>query len=141
MNRVNRKRTFKFSDEYYKNYTGKTVLQHALARFADADVIIMAACGERANEVVRGQVFQRFCRTSVYFLLSPIQQSRRRCPKTVSYTHLNENIELSEEGEKELKTMHSTVIYISQYVFGTLRFSGCEYGKTGIIAGTTASPL
>ncbi len=32
--------------------TGKTVLQHALARFADADVIIMAACGERANEVV-----------------------------------------------------------------------------------------
>ena len=23
----------------------------------------------------------------------------------------------------------------------TLRFSGCEYGKTGIIAGTTASPL
>ena len=38
--------------------TGKTVLQHALARFADADVIIMAACGERANEVV--EIFTEF---------------------------------------------------------------------------------
>ena len=28
------------------------MLQHALSRFADADIIIMAACGERANEVV-----------------------------------------------------------------------------------------
>lgn len=27
--------------------TGKTVLQHALSRFADADIIIMAACGEQ----------------------------------------------------------------------------------------------
>ncbi len=40
--------------------TGKTVLQHALARFADADVIIMAACGERANEVV--EIFTEFPR-------------------------------------------------------------------------------
>ena len=38
--------------------TGQTVLQHALARFADADVIIMAACGERANEVV--EIFTEF---------------------------------------------------------------------------------
>ena len=38
--------------------TGKTVLQHALARFADAGVIIMAACGERANEVV--EIFTEF---------------------------------------------------------------------------------
>lgn len=38
--------------------TGKTVLQHSLARFADADVIIMAACGERANEVV--EIFTEF---------------------------------------------------------------------------------
>ncbi|MCC8173707.1 MAG: V-type ATP synthase subunit A [Odoribacter sp.] len=40
--------------------TGKTVLQHSLARFADADVIIMAACGERANEVV--EIFTDFPR-------------------------------------------------------------------------------
>jgi len=38
--------------------TGKTVLQHALSRQADADVIIMAACGERANEVV--EIFTEF---------------------------------------------------------------------------------
>lgn len=38
--------------------TGKTVLQHALARHANADVIIMAACGERANEVV--EIFTEF---------------------------------------------------------------------------------
>lgn len=38
--------------------TGKTVLQHALSRFADADIIIMAACGERANEVV--EIFTEF---------------------------------------------------------------------------------
>jgi V/A-type H+-transporting ATPase subunit A len=31
---------------------GKTVLQHALSKNADADLIIVAACGERANEVV-----------------------------------------------------------------------------------------
>jgi len=31
---------------------GKTVLQHALSKNADADMIIVAACGERANEVV-----------------------------------------------------------------------------------------
>ena len=31
---------------------GKTVLQHAISKQADADVIIMIACGERANEVV-----------------------------------------------------------------------------------------
>lgn len=38
--------------------TGKTVLQHALAKYADADIIIMAACGERANEVV--EIFSEF---------------------------------------------------------------------------------
>ncbi|MCL1851172.1 MAG: V-type ATP synthase subunit A [Bacteroidetes bacterium] len=32
--------------------TGKTVLQHAIAKQANADIVIMAACGERANEVV-----------------------------------------------------------------------------------------
>lgn len=31
---------------------GKTVLQHSLAKNADADLIIIVACGERANEVV-----------------------------------------------------------------------------------------
>lgn len=37
---------------------GKTVMQHALAKQADADVVIVAACGERANEVV--EVFTEF---------------------------------------------------------------------------------
>ena len=37
---------------------GKTVLQHAIAKQGDADVIVMAACGERANEVV--QIFTEF---------------------------------------------------------------------------------
>ncbi len=32
--------------------TGKTVLQHAISKQAEADVVIIAACGERANEVV-----------------------------------------------------------------------------------------
>lgn len=31
---------------------GKTVLQHALSKKAEADVVIIAACGERAGEVV-----------------------------------------------------------------------------------------
>lgn len=31
---------------------GKTVLQHGISKQANADVIIIAACGERANEVV-----------------------------------------------------------------------------------------
>jgi len=31
---------------------GKTVLQHSLSRYAEADVVIVAACGERAGEVV-----------------------------------------------------------------------------------------
>ncbi|MDD4309295.1 MAG: V-type ATP synthase subunit A [Candidatus Cloacimonetes bacterium] len=31
---------------------GKTVLQHAISKNAEADLIIVAACGERANEVV-----------------------------------------------------------------------------------------
>ncbi len=37
---------------------GKTVLQHAIAKQADTQVIIMAACGERANEVV--EIFTEF---------------------------------------------------------------------------------
>jgi V/A-type H+-transporting ATPase subunit A len=37
---------------------GKTVLQHALSKNADADLIIVAACGERANEVV--EIFVEF---------------------------------------------------------------------------------
>ena len=31
---------------------GKTVLQHAISRYAEVDVVIVAACGERAGEVV-----------------------------------------------------------------------------------------
>jgi len=37
---------------------GKTVLQHAISKQAEADVIIIAACGERANEVV--EIFTEF---------------------------------------------------------------------------------
>ncbi|WP_314028753.1 V-type ATP synthase subunit A [Porphyromonas catoniae] len=38
--------------------TGKTVLQHAISKQAAADIVIIAACGERANEVV--EVFKEF---------------------------------------------------------------------------------
>lgn len=37
---------------------GKTVLQHAISKNAEADLIIFAACGERANEVV--EIFTDF---------------------------------------------------------------------------------
>jgi V/A-type H+-transporting ATPase subunit A len=37
---------------------GKTVLQHSLARHSQADVVIIAACGERAGEAV--EVFKDF---------------------------------------------------------------------------------
>jgi V/A-type H+-transporting ATPase subunit A len=33
--------------------TGKTVTQHQLCRFADADVIIFVGCGERGNEITQ----------------------------------------------------------------------------------------
>ncbi len=38
--------------------SGKTVLQHNLSKNAEADLVIMAACGERANEVV--EIFTEF---------------------------------------------------------------------------------
>lgn len=37
---------------------GKTVLQHAISKQADADMVVVAACGERANEVV--EIFKEF---------------------------------------------------------------------------------
>lgn len=37
---------------------GKTVLQHAISKQAEADMVIVAACGERANEVV--EIFTEF---------------------------------------------------------------------------------
>lgn len=37
---------------------GKTVLQHSLARHSEADVVIIAACGERAGEAV--EIFKDF---------------------------------------------------------------------------------
>jgi V/A-type H+-transporting ATPase subunit A len=37
---------------------GKTVLQHLISKNADADLIVMTACGERANEVV--EIFTEF---------------------------------------------------------------------------------
>ena len=39
---------------------GKTVIQHAIAKQAEADIIVIAACGERANEVV--EIFTEFPR-------------------------------------------------------------------------------
>lgn len=38
--------------------TGKTVLQQAIAKNGEADIIILVACGERANEVV--EIFTEF---------------------------------------------------------------------------------
>jgi len=38
--------------------SGKTVMQHAISRQAEADIVIVAACGERANEVV--EIFNEF---------------------------------------------------------------------------------
>ena len=38
--------------------TGKTVLQYAISKQAEADIVIIAACGERANEVV--EIFTEF---------------------------------------------------------------------------------
>ena len=38
--------------------TGKTLLQHAISKQAEADIVIIAACGERANEVV--EIFTEF---------------------------------------------------------------------------------
>ncbi|MBD3242053.1 MAG: V-type ATP synthase subunit A [Chitinivibrionales bacterium] len=37
---------------------GKTVLQHQISKYAEADLIIIVACGERANEVV--EIFKEF---------------------------------------------------------------------------------
>lgn len=37
---------------------GKTVLQHLLSKYANVDVVVIAACGERANEVV--ELFTEF---------------------------------------------------------------------------------
>ena len=37
---------------------GKTVLQHSLAKFSQTDVVIVAACGERAGEAV--EIFKEF---------------------------------------------------------------------------------
>ena len=37
---------------------GKTVLQHHLSKYADADIVIVVACGERAGEVV--ELLQEF---------------------------------------------------------------------------------
>ena len=38
--------------------TGKTLLQHAISKQAESDIVIIAACGERANEVV--EIFTEF---------------------------------------------------------------------------------
>jgi V/A-type H+-transporting ATPase subunit A len=38
--------------------SGKTVLQQAISKQAEADIVIVAACGERANEVV--EIFSEF---------------------------------------------------------------------------------
>lgn len=40
--------------------SGKTVLQHALSRQAKVDIVVLIACGERANEIV--EIFTEFPR-------------------------------------------------------------------------------
>jgi V/A-type H+-transporting ATPase subunit A len=40
--------------------TGKTVVQHSLARHADADIVVFVGCGERGNEMA--EVLQEFPR-------------------------------------------------------------------------------
>ncbi len=39
---------------------GKTILQHSLAKYADVDIVVVVACGERAGEVV--ETIQEFPR-------------------------------------------------------------------------------
>ncbi len=39
--------------------TGKTMTQHQIAKWCDADIIIYVGCGERGNEMT-----QAFCRSS-----------------------------------------------------------------------------
>jgi V/A-type H+/Na+-transporting ATPase subunit A len=43
--------------------SGKTVLQHAISKQAEADIVIIAACGERANEVV--EIFYEFLSSTI----------------------------------------------------------------------------
>jgi len=40
--------------------TGKTILQHSISKQVEVDIVIVAACGERANEVV--EIFSEFPR-------------------------------------------------------------------------------
>ena len=39
--------------------TGKTMTQHQLAKWCDADIIIYVGCGERGNEMT--QALEEFC--------------------------------------------------------------------------------
>ena len=55
---VEKPRPFNVMETGVRTIDTLKVLQHALAEQADADVIIMAACGERANEVV--EIFTEF---------------------------------------------------------------------------------
>ena len=41
--------------------TGKTMTQHQLAKWCDADIIVYVGCGERGNEMT--QVLEEFSRT------------------------------------------------------------------------------
>jgi V/A-type H+-transporting ATPase subunit A len=56
--------------------SGKTVLQQAISRQADADVVVVAACGERANEVV--EIFKEFPE-----LDDPWREGRKLMERTV----------------------------------------------------------
>ncbi len=56
--------------------TGKTVLQHGIAKQAEADIVIVAACGERANEVV--EIFTEFPE-----LDDPYNEDRKLMDRTV----------------------------------------------------------
>ena len=39
--------------------SGKTVVQHQLAKWADADIIVYVGCGERGNEMVRMELIHQ----------------------------------------------------------------------------------
>ena len=66
--------------------TGKTVLQHAISKQAEADIVIMAACGERANEVV--EIFAEFPELEDPHTGRKLMERTIIIANTVSYTHL-----------------------------------------------------
>ena len=55
--------------------TGKTMTQHQIAKWSDADIIIYIGCGERGNEMT--QVLEDFIRNKIYLSYDIINKKRR----------------------------------------------------------------